>query len=41
MSRVEVLLAVFDSPDLARSLLTTRAAISLARFDDSPRSSAL
>jgi hypothetical protein len=40
-SRVKALLAVFDSPDLARSLLTVRAAISSARFVASPRSWAL
>jgi hypothetical protein len=38
---VEVLLAVFDSPLRARSLLTVREAISLARFVLSPRCSAL
>jgi hypothetical protein len=37
-SRAEALPAVFDSPDLARSLLTVREAISLARPADSPRS---
>jgi hypothetical protein len=38
MSCVEVLLAVRDSPALARSLFTVLAAISVARFGLSPRS---
>src|ERR1700739_1933203 len=41
MSRVDVLLAVRDSPDRARSLLTVLAAISVARFGLSPRCFAL
>jgi len=41
MSCVEVRLAVRDSPDRARSLLTVARAISWARFGDSPRSSEL
>lgn len=41
MSRVEDRLAVLDSPERARSLLTVRAAISSARFVLSPRCSAL
>lgn len=40
LSCVDVLLAVLDSPDLARSLFTVRAAISFARPVDSPRFSA-
>jgi hypothetical protein len=36
MSRVEDRLAVLDSPERARSLLTVRAAISFARFVDLP-----
>jgi len=38
---VDALLAVFDSPDRARSLFTVLAAISVARFGLSPRSRAL
>ena len=41
MSWVELRLAVRDSPARARSLFTVRAAISLARLSDSPRSFAL
>ena len=41
MSWVDVLLAVRDSPDRARSLFTVLAAISVARFVLSPRSFAL
>src|ERR1700761_5242765 len=41
MSRVDVLLAVRDSPDRARSLFTVLAAISVARFGLSPRCFAL
>lgn len=41
LSCVEVLLAVFDSPALARSLLTVREAISFARPVEAPRFSAL
>jgi hypothetical protein len=41
MSRVDVRLAVFDSPDRARSLFTVRAAISSARPVFSPRRFAL
>lgn len=37
MALVQVLLAVRDSPDLARSLFTVRAAISVARSALSPR----
>ena len=41
MSRIDVRLAVFDSPALARSLLTVRAAISSARLVLWPRCFAL
>src|SRR5437588_13122270 len=41
MSRVDVRLAVRDSPDWARFLFTVRDAISLARPSLSPRSLAL
>lgn len=41
MSWIDERLAVFDSPERARSLLTVRAAISSARLVLSPRYSAL
>jgi hypothetical protein len=37
MSRLELLLDLFASPDLARSLLTVAAAIRLARLAGAPR----